>query len=533
MGVHITKFVRSFDDFVTIGILVVIVLGFTHALVSLQRAPTADSLLLGFQLLILGEWSDELTERAETSPAMATFMMLAGVIVSVVGFLNLFIALISESYAEAQQKADSLWLKEKAAVCSQWMIRPFRAPPRLQERVLKVLRERCLKPVPQEGRKSEKPAFSGPTIWAMISTVLGASVSGTLLVLSLALGDDGPRHAVWLGLLMSIFLADAGMINVGVNGKLDGYLWFCEAAAQTSNDISEQPATPSPYQDISGNLAFQVGQPAWMWGLTLDDLREILHKPRYSPEMTMRDVVQNFVKPETADLGMGMAMKCNISSPRRAKVVISHCWDEVFAELITALEWCGHPGPFWICSFSLYQHFEAPFEFDKQYGKDPFSGAFSAVIQQAERVMMVIPRDPNASPIGRLFCRAEFACALSHGKPVDLISAPSVDSKMSISDPLTNLDGLRMHVSKSEAAHQCGSRNGIKSRREENRMRLQGMLKAFPGLNADIQQAWLQSLRKHTMPSSKFISLQGLEKGAFEEFLCEREACAEKLQNQL
>eukprot|EP00435_Cladocopium_sp_Y103_P029021 s3767_g7.t1 len=453
LGLHITKFARSFEDFVNIAVLVLIVAGFTHALVSLQPHPEVDNLIFGFELLVLGEWKDEFVERAaEVSPITARLFMLAGVLVSVVGFLNLFIALISESYSEAKERADCLWLQDRAAVCAQWMVRPFRMPRYFQSR------------------------FNHPRLWwILLSIALGVGVSGGLF--ALALVSPGPlQHTPWLGLTLCILCADAGIVTLPANGKPGRPKWLCAI-------VGMNPSMSS-----------------WtLWSGT-----------------AMR-VPSGFV---------------------RAKVVVCHCWDESFDELVDALEWYGNEGPFWICVCSLYQHFDtASWDFEKQYGKDPFDveGAYRAVMQQANRLVVVITEKTEANPLERLFCRAEIACAMSLGKQVDIASATRLRrSQAELHDNLMDLHMLQNPLDKAVADLHCGRPDCSDQEKDwdqKNYKRLVDILGKFPTLSLDIKKVWFRALAVHAVPLSrrKWFSQRSISMEDYVFFLSQRSKIAAEL----
>lgn len=255
--------------------------------------------------------------------------------------------------------------------------------------------------------------------------------------------------------------------------------------------------------------------------------------------MSMRQVVENIIKPQTANLEMGIAMQLNRSWPFRAKVVVCHCWDESYDELVDALEWYGNEGPFWICSFSLYQNFDTTsWDFEKQYGKDPFDveGGYRAVMQQASHLVVVITKNPAANPLERLFCRAEIACAMSFGKQVDIASAIDY-SHGKLHDNLMTLQMLQNPLDKAVADLHCGrpDRAGQEDWDQKNYKRLVDILSSFPTLSLDIEKVWFRALAVHTVPLSKrnWFSQKSISMDAYVFFLSQRNETAAELRRRM
>eukprot|EP00435_Cladocopium_sp_Y103_P039277 s251_g10.t1 len=223
----------------------------------------------------------------------------------------------------------------------------------------------------------------------------------------------------------------------------------------------------------------------------------------------------------------------------RAKVVVCHCWDESFDELVDALEWYGNEGPFWICSFSLYQNFDTTsWDFEKQYGKDPFDveGGYRAVMQQANQLVVVITNNPAANPLERLFCRAEIACAMSFGKQVDIASAIDYRNGQLL-DNITDLHMLQNPLDKSDADLHCGrpDRADKEDWDQKNYKRLVDILGAFPALRVDIEKAWVRALAVHAVPLSKrdWFSQKLISMEDYEFFLSQRSEIAVELRRRM
>jgi len=76
--------------------------------------------------------------------------------------------------------------------------------------------------------------------------------------------------------------------------------------------------------DLGFEGAKQNGLGPEMWGITLEQIKEICKHPKYDETMSMYDVVNNIVKPMTAGTGMSYALHCNKESPKCARIMVSH-----------------------------------------------------------------------------------------------------------------------------------------------------------------------------------------------------------------
>merc|ERR1712216_970550 len=104
----------------------------------------------------------------------------------------------------------------------------------------------------------------------------------------------------------------------------------------------------------------------------------------------MRDVVKNAVKPCTAGKGVGYALWVNPKS-LQARAMVSHAWDEVYYEFLSALRDCREEGAYWVCAMAIYQNDDLPeMLVKKQLGPDPMYGPFATVLRQASVMLAVI-----------------------------------------------------------------------------------------------------------------------------------------------
>ena len=60
-----------------------------------------------------------------------------------------------------------------------------------------------------------------------------------------------------------------------------------------------------------------------LWGMTLEQIENILNDPNVDRTQTMREVVENFIKPKTKGKGVGYALQVNRKKPLLAKTMVS------------------------------------------------------------------------------------------------------------------------------------------------------------------------------------------------------------------
>lgn len=118
------------------------------------------------------------------------------------------------------------------------------------------------------------------------------------------------------------------------------------------------------------------------WGLTAAQLRAFANhcsaEPGWDDTFTMRQVVDNYVKPLTAGTGMGYALLTNQMFPQLVTIMVSHSWSENFMDFVHAIERSVAPDEvLFICAFSLYQNCDGcgP-SISKQLGKSAFESPF-------------------------------------------------------------------------------------------------------------------------------------------------------------
>jgi len=106
---------------------------------------------------------------------------------------------------------------------------------------------------------------------------------------------------------------------------------------------------------LQAGWLLQLGVAPGMWGITLDQLRDVAEDPRHTDGMTVRDVVERIVKPDTLGTKAGYALLKNADRPLKASVMVSHAWDAKYSDVLGALAASGEQGPFWVCAMALHQ----------------------------------------------------------------------------------------------------------------------------------------------------------------------------------
>ncbi len=147
---------------------------------------------------------------------------------------------------------------------------------------------------------------------------------------------------------------------------------------------------PGPRYGFKGKTQYGYGPE--MCGITLQQLEDLKNHPSITENMTMREVAEKVIKPATKDCGMGYSLLINQKKPLHAQVMVSHAWDETFYAFLTCLRRSGHKGPFWICTFAIYQNqgdHDHP-TVGEQLGSDPEYGPFATVLKAAKLMMAVI-----------------------------------------------------------------------------------------------------------------------------------------------
>lgn len=157
-----------------------------------------------------------------------------------------------------------------------------------------------------------------------------------------------------------------------------------------------------------------------MWGVSLEQLQELLKDSRFSPGMSTRSVVEQIIKPDTAGRNLGFAVLKNYEQPLTARMLVSHAWDDSFADLVSALTPLKDQGPFWLAATAMYQPEDNPnLTIERQLGAEA-GGPLVAVLSQATCLLCVLTETGNI--FSRLWCIFEIYTALELGLEVRMIS---------------------------------------------------------------------------------------------------------------
>lgn len=173
-----------------------------------------------------------------------------------------------------------------------------------------------------------------------------------------------------------------------------------------------------------------------MWGISMQQLHALRRdvqafyeaKGEAAADKSMRDVVEDIIKPTTRDMGVGYALLLNRERPVRAQYMVSHSWNECFFEFVDALAVVsasiGEDG-LWICALSIYQKENDDFghgpTIAEQLGEDVLEGPFAVVVRAAKRMLVVQTR--QAAVYTRLWCVLELYQAVQMRVDVRLLGA--------------------------------------------------------------------------------------------------------------
>lgn len=162
-----------------------------------------------------------------------------------------------------------------------------------------------------------------------------------------------------------------------------------------------------PTHDFQGHTQKGWG-PEW-WGITLEQIYNILEHPSINFETTMRDVVRLVIKPATKDSGLGFALMRNQDKPLKARVIVSHAWDVPIGKSIQCLQNSGEEGPFWISAFSVYQSDDHSPTITEQLGPNPEYGPVSTVLKGVDCLVAIVTKEYDI--FTRIWCLYEISLA--------------------------------------------------------------------------------------------------------------------------
>jgi len=173
--------------------------------------------------------------------------------------------------------------------------------------------------------------------------------------------------------------------------------------------------------------------------------------------MTMRDVVEKFVKPATASTGLGLALLLNAKGPLPGTVMVSHAWDESYEQFVEALGSSGMEGPFWVCATAICQNEDGhgP-SIQEQLGPSPASGPFATVLKQSTNMLAVLTT--TCDIYTRLWCVFEMWTALELDVPVD-VAEYREESRVKYGDEIVHDKTFRQECQRpvSSTKARCGN----------------------------------------------------------------------------
>eukprot|EP01038_Epipyxis_sp_PR26KG_P016555 gene16555-22603_t len=192
------------------------------------------------------------------------------------------------------------------------------------------------------------------------------------------------------------------------------------------NPIANLQSETKRFEGFAG--ANQENYGPEMWGMTMDQLLDILKDERYTKNMTMYDVVKTIVMPETKGKGVGYSLLKNRNNPLRVRVMISHAWTESYFQFVSAIRESQVEGPYWICAFAIYQPEDIPeVSIAKQLGNDPMRGPFATVLNQKETELMLAVITEQCDIYTRLWCVLEIFVAIQVKLPVQITTYSRTD----------------------------------------------------------------------------------------------------------
>lgn len=279
-----------------------------------------------------------------------------------------------------------------------------------------------------------------------------------------------------------------------------------------SGHVTPQPTEPEDLKEtVSVGAKFEgVFQDAIgpeMWGITFEQLELVCSAPKYlAPErdiygrhtergLNMREVVERVVKPMTAGTGVGYALLQNRSRPLRARVMVSHAWDEDYEDFLAALKASRIRGPYWVCAMALYQAEDIEtVTIEKQLGPSPSSGPFAAVLRDVEVMVAITTRQCNI--YSRMWCVYEMFCALQLGVKVVTAQAIQYSDDCGFQDTFTE----QCKVPICSRLARCGKPSSVVN---EDERRIRAEIEAIPG-GYDLVDVAVEVQRLHALMTRRW-----------------------------
>eukprot|EP00929_Paragymnodinium_shiwhaense_P037131 TRINITY_DN19836_c1_g2_i5.p1 TRINITY_DN19836_c1_g2~~TRINITY_DN19836_c1_g2_i5.p1 ORF type:complete len:1093 (-),score=196.81 TRINITY_DN19836_c1_g2_i5:409-3687(-) len=273
------KILPILNSFVPMGgiflVTMILFVGFLHAFLSLELArdsPELTSVVVNtFRLLLLGDGDGanmvlQLGGLDEGGNLVTQMFLVVAVFVFCICILNLFIAVHGEAYDVAQERAQTGFYQERAAICLQCLLRPHWPPSCCRRRASQFGRRFRVRVSAETGinesadeQAEELPLDMSPLKfqWPM---VVACTVVLASLPLALACLLSLEWHPVWASaaLVVGIMVADMILMQrpweLSCDGQDRNYLWYCSRA-----DYDEGRIWPSEKgfesDDLSGRLA--------------------------------------------------------------------------------------------------------------------------------------------------------------------------------------------------------------------------------------------------------------------------------------
>ncbi len=229
-----------------------------------------------------------------------------------------------------------------------------------------------------------------------------------------------------------------------------------------------------PGPDLQFQGAKQNGYGPEMWGITVEQLKAVKELEGYNDSMSMYDVVEDLIKPQTRGKGVGYALLVNKDKPLRAKYMVSHAWGEKYDHFIRAIEHCGCDG-LWVCAMAIYQNEDIPaITISKQLGPSVQFGPFATVLKQASQMIAVFT--PAADIYTRMWCVFEIFMAVKNGVPVQFAAL----SYQFLSGMENFYDAIFEHGKK--VSPSVNARCGDPSKpMNDDEKKIRKLIEAFPG----------------------------------------------------
>jgi hypothetical protein len=301
-----------------------------------------------------------------------------------------------------------------AAAPAQSQAQAHSAGPHIARRQTRPVRQQQPQPQPAAQPAAQSPAVRSMQLPVMLDVPKGVLTHEASAASGFAVAcrdGDAPYAADGAATLSSQSPCRSGPppapLEIEVVNRLSA-----ENLAKHTLATTYDPRTALTVEELpcSCSAVKQRGCGPELWGITLEQLKDLARHMRFQSGMTTRDVVDNIIKVETAGTGAGYALLRNSARPLRAKVMVSHAWDEDYEDFLLLLETSGYQGPFWVSATAIYQPEDNPdLTLEKQLGVEA-GGPLVLILKQADLVLCVMTRKGNI--FERLWCLFEMFTAV-------------------------------------------------------------------------------------------------------------------------